>query len=191
MLQGRDSVLRSYALLAAMVIASAAGCTRQSGPAVDDLLKASGQSKMDVCPLAGRLTIDGHGPDADGKADLKHRIIIVAHSADNLDAPVSGLGKVICKPNGEFAFSMYGGEKDGLPTGKYVLTVAKLLFDRKRGYVGPDRLKNLYNDPEKNSRIPEFVVDLQPPGKTDYVIELQVDGRDPVTPGPKAVTAFR
>jgi hypothetical protein len=158
---------------------------------VDDLLKASGQSKKEVVPLSGTLTIDGHAPDADGKADFKHRIVLVAHSADNLDAPLSGLAKATCKPNGEFAFSMYGGDKDGLPSGKYVLTIAKLLFERKKGYVGPDRLKNLYNDPEKNAKIPEFVIDLQPPGKTDYVIDLQVEGRDPVTPGPKAVTTLR
>ncbi len=64
-------------------------------------------------------------------------------------------------------------------------------FDKKRGYFGKDLLKNLYNDPTQNEKSPELVIDHQPPGKKDYLIDLKIVGRDAATPGPHAVTKLR
>jgi hypothetical protein len=60
---------------------------------------------------------------------------------------------------------------------------------RQLFFAGPDELKNLYNDPEKNKNDAAFLVDVQPPGRTDYQFDLSVAGKDPVIkPGPHAVT---
>jgi hypothetical protein len=54
---------------------------------------------------------------------------------------------------------------------------------------GPDMLKNLYNDPEKNLKDPDFVIDLQAPGITDKTFNLRVVGKDsPPVPGRYAIT---
>jgi hypothetical protein len=55
--------------------------------------------------------------------------------------------------------------------------------------VGPDKLNNLYNDPERNKDNPEFMVDVADPGRTDYQFNLSVAGKDPIkTPGKFAAT---
>jgi hypothetical protein len=59
------------------------------------------------------------------------------------------------------------------------------------GFGPPDDLKNLYNDPEKNAQIPEFNLDVEAPGKADYVFRLTIEGKQPVTtPGAHAFTAI-
>ena len=59
-------------------------------------------------------------------------------------------------------------------------------------FVGPDGLKNLYNDPQKNRNEKEFVVEVQSPGKTDYEFALSVAGKDPVPRASEyAVTRMR
>ena len=49
------------------------------------------------------------------------------------------------------------------PAGTYVIVFAVPTDKKKHGYVGPDELKNLYNDPEKNEKIPEFKIDHKAP----------------------------
>jgi len=125
-------------------------------------------------PLAGQVKLDGHAPD--GKGDL----IVM------LEGP--RLGKLeeccaICKADGTFKFD--GGHS----AGQFVVHIAQLV--RRRGvpwaeWTGPDQLKNLYNDPDKNARRAEFVIRHQAPGKTDYVFNLKVAGVPPVKPGPNA-----
>ncbi len=86
-------------------------------------------------------------------------------------------------------FSSYG-IGDGVPPATYVVVFAVLTDKKKHGYVGPDELKNLYNDPEKNEKIPEFKIDHKAPGKTDYDFNLKVAGNENPTPGPKALTSI-
>jgi hypothetical protein len=182
-----DSVPRAFGVLAALVVVGTAGCGRQSADqAVDEALQNAGQSRANVFPLAGKVTTDGHAPEP-GK--LSRRIIVMLNDRAKPDAPISGVPKAMCNPNGEFAFNMYG-QGDGVPPGKYVVTIVDLRHDKRKGYIGPDGLKNLYNDPEKNATIPEFIIDHQPPGKKDYAFDLKIEGREAATPGPKAVTAF-
>ena len=62
---------------------------------------------------------------------------------------------------------------------------------RNSMFKGPDELKNLYNDPDKNAEIPEFKIDLKPPGIKDAHFNLTVEGKEPVTtPGPHAITSL-
>jgi hypothetical protein len=72
--------------------------------------------------------------------------------------------------------------------GKYVLTFALLKQKGKFGLVGPDRLNNLYNDPDKNATVEGFTIDHQAPGKSDYVFDLKVAGKDAGTLGPHSIT---
>jgi hypothetical protein len=47
----------------------------------------------------------------------------------------------------------------------------------------------LYNDPDKNKDIPEFLVEVTQPGRTDYEFNLTVAGKDAGVPGSHAVKA--
>jgi hypothetical protein len=90
---------------------------------------------------------------------------------------------------------------DGVPVGKYVVEFVQLQLPRVggqrrgggvgRNFVGPDGLKNLYNDPEKNKGVQEFLVDVTEPGRTDYEFNLALAGKDPVaSPGQYATTVM-
>jgi hypothetical protein len=93
---------------------------------------------------------------------------------------------------GDFAFTTYLPQ-DGAPTGKYIVTFSQLRrapAGRKSGggitlpmsqeFVLPDELKNLYSDPEKNKDNPNFLVEIAGSGRTDYNVNLEVAGREPV-----------
>jgi hypothetical protein len=93
----------------------------------------------------------------------------------------------ICNPDGSFSFNTYTKD-DGYLPGHYILAFAALRRGMGRKFLGPDRLKNLYNDPEVNANKPEFVLDLRPPGKTEFTIDLKVAGEEPVErPGLHAI----
>lgn len=163
------------------------GCGRQTAnQAVDAALQKAGKSREVVFPLAGKVLIDGR--DVDMRPGV--RMFVMLHDRDTLDASKGPPFKAICKPNGEFTFNTYL-QGDGVPSGRYVVTIAQLHQGFRRGYVGPDGLKNLYNDPEANVKIDTFVINHQPPGKADYVFELQIANREPAEPGPHAVTKLR
>jgi hypothetical protein len=182
----RTSIPKACALAAFLAFQSL-GCGRQSAnQAVDDVLKKAGKSRETVFPLAGKITIDGHAPELKPGA----RMFVMLHNRDKLDTPTGPILKTVCKPNGEFAFSTYL-QGDGVPVGKYVVTVAQLRQGFRQGYIGPDALKNLYNDPEANAKIEEFLIDHKPPGKTDCAFDLKIAGLAPASPGPHAVTKIR
>jgi hypothetical protein len=93
-------------------------------------------------------------------------------------------------PNGKFEFTTYI-KGDGVAPGSYIVCFVELQKPSLNadGWLGPDRLKNLYNDPEKNKDNSEFVVEVPSPGKTDWNFNLQIAGKDPVSnPGPNAIT---
>jgi hypothetical protein len=183
-----DSIFPAAKVLFAFAVFGTVGCARQStDETVNKLLKDSGQSRTDVFPLAGNVLVDGHGPETrpGGK-----RVIVILSDAAKLDAPIAGRPRAICQPNGDFAFNMYG-TGDGVPAGKYVVAIVELKFDKRKGYVGIDGLKNLYNDPEKNASKNEFVIDHKSPGKTNYAFNLEVAGHEQASAGPHAITTFR
>ncbi len=133
-----------------------------------------------VCQLAGKVTIDGNTPKGDGD------ILVMLYDRKEVRRR-SARPLAICRPNGEFSFSTYISD-DGGPLGSYVLLFARLKRS-KNGYVGPDGLGNLYNDPDKNLEKPGFVIEHKRPGRTDYAFDLKTRGVDPIsTPGPHALT---
>jgi hypothetical protein len=146
-------------------------------------LKQEKIERQKVYPLAGHVTIDGHPPGSDTNV-----VIVVLNETRSPQVPVEKRPRVVCTPAGEFSFSAYLAD-DGFPPGDYILTFA-MLAETKRGFHGPDQLKNLYNDPEKNKSIPEFHIDHKPPGRKDYAFDLKLAGKEPVEPaGQFALTA--
>jgi hypothetical protein len=141
--------------------------------------------------FAGRVSIDNSPPEKDAT------MFVVLHNPAKLEK----LGRLppkyytMCDENGAFDFA------GGVPTGKWVVTFAVLHQVTKgagrlapgeeavQQFVGPDGLKNLYNDPVKNQNDPTFVIDVQDPGKTDHEFNLPVGGKESdSTPGEYAVT---
>ncbi len=106
---------------------------------------------------------------------------------EKLDVPPAKRRYVETTPSGDFSFSTYEPQ-DGIKPGKYVLTFAILKERGKFGMVGPDKLNNLYNDPDKNADIAEFKIDHKAPGKSDYSFNLELAGREAATPGPHSIT---
>jgi hypothetical protein len=159
------------------------GCGR--GPtaeqAVDARLKQDNLERQKVCPLAGRVTIDGKPPGSDTNV-----VVVVLNDPTKPELPLAQRPYAICTPGGDFAFSTYLGA-DGVRSGEYIATFA-MVDDDKRGLLGPDQLKNLYNDPEKNKAVPEFHIDHKEPGRKDYAFDLKVSGKEPV--GPPGKFAF-
>jgi hypothetical protein len=183
----RDSIFRALSMVAVFAALGAVGCGgNTANQAVDEVLKQSGKSRNEVFPLAGKITIDGHEPELRPGA----RLFVMLHDRDSLDARKGPAFKTSCQPNGEFSFNTYL-QGDGVPPGKYVITIAQLHQGFRQGYIGPDGLKNLYNDPEVNSKLPEFVIDHTRPGETNCSFDLQVVGRDAAKPGSHAVTKLR
>jgi len=170
------------------------GCTRQktAKEAVDQWFKSNPDAKrFNVARFAGTVTIDGLPPQR--KSDS--RLFILLNDPQHLEKLPTRYMEVA--EDGRFAFMTYLAG-DGVPAGKYVVEFAQLSVPRggtlRRGggiariYRGPDGLKNLYNDPEKNKDIKEFLVDLTEPGSDDYQFNLTVAGKEPASPGRYSAT---
>jgi hypothetical protein len=178
--------VRLLCLLALPLIAGCGG-SPSAQERIDGEMRRMGKTRDPVFPLAGRVLLDGQ-PATFKKASQK--LVVMLNDPAHPEAPLGARPFVECEPDGRFAFSSYF-EGDGVPAGQYVVTFAQLTYRKKRGHCGPDGLKNLYNDPEENAKVAEFNINHQARGKTDYVFDLQVAGREPIsTPGPKALVAI-
>jgi hypothetical protein len=178
--------LGAAALVAAM---TCVGCGPPSPEQrVDTELKATGKGKTPVYPLAGHVTIDGGAPTDVGKG--RSKLMVLLYDPKMPDNVPERWLKTEVEPSGDFRFSHYG-IGDGAPGGTYIVVFVQLNDKKKKGFVGPDRLKNLYNDPEKNEQKPEFKIEHKAPGKTDYEFDLAVAGQEDGTTGPKSVTKLR
>jgi hypothetical protein len=152
-----------------------------------------------VSRFAGRVTVDGQPPAKD------LRLFVILNDPQHLDENAKRRApklSAICDDTGKFAFGTYEKD-DGVPAAGYVVTFALLHSPTAGGgrggrmrqgtgprhFSGPDELKNLYNDPDKNQKVDEFNVKLAPPGKSDYNFDLAVAGKDMAEAGPNAVTA--
>lgn len=179
----------AFPIWAAAFVAALA-CVGCGPPNADTQVNAelarTGKQRIEVYPFAGRVTIDGQPPAAELMKG-KRSVIVMLNDVSKPDAPPASRPFVECDPHGQFSFSTYG-RGDGLPAATYVVTIANLKYKKRDGRVGPDGLKNLYNDPEKNANIPEFKIDHKAPGKSDYEFDLKVASKDEATPGPKALT---
>jgi hypothetical protein len=168
---------------AACLCVAAAGCDSKQSTAerLEKTYQSSGITQVAVCPFGGRVTVDNEPPALESR---RAALVVMAYDASKASAPAKHSAFVMTQPDGSFAFP--GG---GLPPGKYVMLFAELKGNLKTGYRGPDALKNLYNDPDVNGKKPEFTIDHQAPGRTDYAFNLSVAGETlPTAPGPKALT---
>jgi len=170
------------------------GCGRGKSDkdAVDQFFKDNPTAKRStVARFAGTVTVDGQPPEKGGD----YKLFILLNDPNHLEKLPTRHAEVA--DNGSFTFTTYLSG-DGVPVGKYIVEFVQLHLPRQRQrqgqgvartYVGPDRLKNLYNDPEKNRDNPEFVVEVTQPGRTDYQFNLSVAGRDTESnPGKYAAT---
>lgn len=178
-----------------------AGCN--SSPSASQALEHQFQDnpkfqKANVAKFAGTVMVDGQPPASDTK------LFVILNDPQHLDENAHLRAPklwALCDAKGHFAFSTYNAG-DGVAAGEYVVTFVglhppsggkgarKLVSTGARHFVGPDELKNLYNDPDKNKSDPTFKLDLKPPGKGDYRFDLVVAGSEPATPGPNAVTTI-
>jgi hypothetical protein len=138
-----------------------------------------------LAKFAGKVTVDGQPPSSEQGEPL----LVMLYDRKQADGNKLPLA-IDCRKDGSFEFYTYV-PGDGVPEGSYVVLFAQLSGAAASGRGQPDALKNLYNDPDKNAQDPQFVVDLKPPGKSDYAVDLDVAARDPGTPGPHAITQFR
>jgi hypothetical protein len=174
-------------LLTVFVSFLATGCSGEAPEqSLNRVLKEQGQSKATVYPLAGKVTIDGQRP----QVDRKTKLVVMLYDPSQPDLPIGRRPVETTDSEGRFAFHTYE-QKDGVPAGKYVIVFSLLSYTKKRGYLGPDQLKNQYNDPEVNEKKPDFNINHQPPGKRDYEFDLKVPDGPAGTPGPKALTEIR
>lgn len=185
---GRCSYRGHLALLSWIAVFGIVGCSgsQSSEKALDNALGQAKMTKGTVYPLGGKVTIDGQAP----QLDRGQRLVVVLTDVTKPDQKAYDKPRVECDPQGEFFFSTYD-RGDGIAAGTYVLSFGVFEYNMKKGLLGPDRLKNLYNDPDKNAQIAEFKIDHKAPGKKDYAFDLQTAGKEPVTsPGPKAITSL-
>ena len=167
---------------------AAEGCSNSLSPnqRVEKELSQIGKTKQDVDPFAGKVLVDGL--PAESKTP-DERVVVVLFNRAKPDLRVTSRPYATCNRQGEFSFTTYT-PNDGVEPAEYVVAIAQLSFQKKgHNFLGPDGLQNLYNDPDKNEKEPEFTVKHASPGKTDYVFDLKLAGREPVSdPGPRAVT---
>ncbi|HET6324181.1 MAG TPA: hypothetical protein VFG04_05735 [Planctomycetaceae bacterium] len=173
-----------------------AGCAPQKSEseAIDRFFKDNPKAKREtVAKFAGHVTVDGQPPEKGST-----RLFILLNDPQHLQKLPTRFMQVA--DDGSFEFMTYLAG-DGVPVGKYVVEFVQLHPPRGgrqrqgggigRTFVGPDVLKNLYNDPERNQQQDEktFVVNVEAPGRTDYDFNLAVAGKDPViAPGKYAAT---
>jgi hypothetical protein len=183
MLRRRVSLLPRELAFLVLLGLGAGGCNQS--PSANEALKKSlevnSRTQLSVARFAGTVTIDGQTPTI----DRRNPLFVMVYDPKNPPKGRQGPYTTRCDKEGHFDFNTYG-TGDGLPEGSYVVLFAQ----PKVG--GADGLKNLYNDPDKNAKEPQFQIELAAPGKTNWTFELSVAGKDPnTTPGEHAVMADR
>jgi hypothetical protein len=160
----------------AIILACGCGSGSSADQRITAELARTGQSREEVCPLAGKVTVDGevHAATKRGR-----RLVVTLYEVSDPPVPWTTAAFTECKADGSFSFETLK-EGDGIAPGNYVATFAELAYSKNRGYHGTDGLKNLYNDPAKNAKLPEFNMDHRAPGRTDYAFDLKVAGEAPV-----------
>jgi hypothetical protein len=191
----------AWVFICLLAVTAFSGCNNGGGQRTDQVEQvAQLPNKVAVGKFAGHVTVDGQTPSQDNGT-----LFVVLNDPAHLVA--GGKASTSCDEQGNFAFTTYL-PGDGAATGKYVVTFTQLKIDQGRGtgghgrriagpsmsrdYVGPDGLKNLYNDPEKNKDDQKFVVEIAAPGRADNDFNLEVGGKESVkAPGTYAATRIR
>jgi hypothetical protein len=135
-------------------------------------------SDAPVAKFSGKVTIDGEVPSV----PARHALVLILFSDKDTQPGHETIYHTACDKDGHFEFTRYS-KGDGVPPGSYTVLFEELVARTGSRFTGEDQLKNLYNDPDKSP----FHVDISPPGKTDWMFNLEIAGKDPATPGPHAV----
>jgi hypothetical protein len=172
----------SLALVVLLLLSCAAGCGTEHFEAFDSGNKAE---RREVFHFAGNILVDGEKPSNAGT------VFVVANDLARPDEPVGNRSVARATSDGQFTFTTYSAG-DGLPKGRYVLTFVQLTKQNGKSlFLGPDRLNNLFIDPDRNARSTQFVVDHKSPGVTDLILDLKVKGRKPIDKAPaRALTRY-
>jgi hypothetical protein len=167
-----------WSVAAAVIFILSLGCQARDSTAqrLEKAYQSAGMEPVTVYPLGGTVTVDNEPPATKSETG---RLVVVAYDAAKPNLKATNNAQVFVKPGGSF-------ELPPLPPGKYVMLFAQLGHNPRMGFFGRDGLKNLYNDPDVNSKKPGFLIDHQAPGKTDYTFNLSVAGESAAAPGPKA-----
>jgi len=193
-----------WTIVLSLTATALAGCNRMQTEeeAVNQYYKNNQgpqPARVPVAKLAGRVSVDGLPP-----AQNAH-LFVVLYDPQHLEKPVDAPRVMTqCDAEGNFAFTTYVAG-DGVPYGKYVVGFVELRrpvpargrglgarAGRQQEFVGPDELKNLYNDPDKNKDNPSFVLNVEAPGHSDYDFNLTLAGKEPVAKaGEYAVTRIK
>jgi hypothetical protein len=192
-----DRLARGFGMPAAvallgLTISGCGGGTQSADQALNKAIETSGSTKQNVAKFSGTVTIDGKPP---GEMGFVRTIVILWDKQKPPTVKTPPLF-VATDDAGKFDFTTYAAG-DGISPGTYVVCFAQLkgglrLGGARRGWEGPDQLKNLYNDPDKNKDEKQFVVEISPPGKSDWTFNLEVAGKEPVaTPGPNSFVELR
>jgi hypothetical protein len=191
--QSRRITLHSAALAGIAVLLVGCGDKSASRRLQQAYLDNPKVAKASIAPFEGYVTVDGAPPGKDGSV-----LLVILNDPNHPQDPhrrpklVAG-----CTADGHFDFTTFDAH-DGVECGSYIVTFVQLKNlaapfgkNKKAGYGPPDELKNLYNDPEKNADVPEFHVEVKPPGLKDVHFDLTVAGKEPVEqPGAHAITAI-
>lgn len=205
-----DRATIATVFIAYLTMTMLVGCNNGSQSATQAMNEAfknePGYKKVPLAQFAGKVTVDGQPPQEG------YKLFVILNDPKHLDAAAQSLAPgfhTACDAAGNFAFGT-NDKADGVAAGKYVLTFVELKNPHalaKEGfaakirnqratheanfYAPPDQLKNLYNDPDKNAQVPQFQVDLQPPGRSDYEFNLEVAGKETAPPARNAVTKIK
>ncbi len=174
----------AWGVPATLIFVVSFGCDGRQSTAqrLEKAYESAGMDPVKAYPLGGTITVDNEPPVAKSEAS---RLVAIAYDTAKPDVKARSNARAFVKPDGSF-------ELPPLPPGKYVMLFAQLGYNPRMGFVGADGLKNLYNDPDVNSKKTEFLIDHQAPGKTDYTINLSIAGETPpAAPGPKAFVGSR
>jgi hypothetical protein len=156
----------------------AAGCSESADQAIERRRKEYNEPAPTLAKFSGKVTVDSQPPEV----EPDHSLLVFLYDPKNPPTPAKPARFTACQKDGSFQFG------DGVAPGSYVVLFAELRHGRPGHFRGPEVLKNLYNDPDKNGAIEGFKVDLSPPGKTGQVFNLEIAGKEPVaSPGSRAI----
>jgi hypothetical protein len=134
--------------------------------------KESNEPAQVLAKLSGRVTIDNQPP----AVEPRHALLLMLYDPERPPTESKPPRYAIVQNDGTFKFG-----QGGVPPGSYVALFAELQRGRPGTFRGPDVLKNLYNDPDKNQSVDSLKVEVPAFGKMQN-FNLEVAGREAVNP---------
>jgi hypothetical protein len=160
-----------------------AGCGRRESAVreVERRRREHNEAVENYAKFTGTVTVDNQTL----AVDPRHALLLMLYDPKQPATEAKPPRYAIVQNDGTFKFGL-----GGVPPGSYVALFAELQRGRPGSFRGPDLLKNLYNDPDKNESVESLRVEIPASGKTQ-TFNLEVAGRDAVTPrGAHSIVQF-